>query len=181
MNKYVSLAKKAVENYIKNGRKISSPKNFDGKRAGVFVSIHKKSEAKAKSRTESMRGGELRGCIGTIFPTKKNIAEEIIHNAIAAATRDDRFPPVVKNELSDLKYKVDILSEPETIQGLSSLNPKKYGVIAKTEDGRTGLLLPDILGIDTPEIQVATACQKAGINPAKEKYFLYRFEVERYQ
>lgn len=190
MDKYVKLAKDAVEAFIKEDKKIKPPKDFDSKKAGVFVSIHKKSEAstpeagKAKSRTVPLnagpvRGGELRGCIGTILPTKDNLGKELIDNAISAATRDDRFSKVTKDELTDLKYKVDILSEPEPIQGLTALDPKKYGVIVKTEDGRTGLLLPDIPDIDTPEIQVATACEKAGISPAEKKY-LYRFEVERH-
>ncbi len=167
MDKYVKLAKDAIETFIKTGKKISPPKNFEKEKAGIFVSIHKKS-------------GELRGCIGTILSTKENIGKEIISNAISAATNDDRFKPIKKDELAILKYKVDILEEPEPIQGTSSLDPKKYGVIIKTEDGRTGLLLPDIPGIDTPEIQVATACHKAGIS-SDEKKFLYRFEVERHQ
>jgi AmmeMemoRadiSam system protein A len=168
MNKYVSLTKKAIETYILTGKKISSPKNFDSQKAGVFVSIHRKS-------------GDLRGCIGTILPTKENIGEEIIHNAIAAATRDNRFPKITKDELPDLKMNVDILSKPEPINGTSALDPKKYGVIVKTDDGRCGILLPDLPDVDSPEIQVGIACQKASINPAEEKYFLYRFEVERYQ
>lgn len=167
MDKFCQLAKNAVESYFKEDKKIKSPKNFDSKKAGVFVSIHQKS-------------GDLRGCIGTIFPTKENIGQEIIANAISAATRDDRFAKVKKQELPNLKYKVDILSEPEPIQGSSGLDPKKYGLIVKCEDGRTGLLLPDIPGIDTSEIQVGIACQKAGIDP-KEKKFLYRFEVERHE
>lgn len=166
-DKYVSLAKKTIETYIKTGKKISPPKNFDEKKAGVFVSVHKKS-------------GELRGCIGTILPTKENIGGEIINNAISAASRDDRFPKITKDELPNLNYKVDILVEPEPIQGFSSLDPKKYGIIVKTEDGRTGLLLPNIPEIDTSEIQVATACKKAAIDPEEKKY-LYRFEVERHE
>jgi AmmeMemoRadiSam system protein A len=167
MNKYISLAKKAVENYIKNGKKISASKNFEDKKAGVFVSIHTIS-------------GNLRGCVGTILPTKDNLAQEIISNAIAAATRDNRFEKVSKEELSDLKYKVDILTEPEPINSSSALEPKRYGVIVKTEDGRCGVLLPDLPDIDNPEIQVGIVCEKAGIR-SNEKKYLYRFEVKRFE
>ncbi|AOY77689.1 hypothetical protein BJL90_18585 [Clostridium formicaceticum] len=44
---------------------------------GVFVSLKK--------------NGDLRGCIGTIFPVTNNIAEEIIRNAIEAGIHDPRF------------------------------------------------------------------------------------------
>ena len=57
--------------------------------------------------------GQLRGCIGTIEPGKDTLAEEIIANAINAATRDPRFSPVSAEELSQLRYSVDVLSAPE--------------------------------------------------------------------
>ena len=41
----------------------------------------------------------LRGCIGTIGPTKANLAEEIIYNATASGTEDPRFNPITKEEL----------------------------------------------------------------------------------
>ncbi|HAP93178.1 MAG TPA: AMMECR1 domain-containing protein, partial [Desulfotomaculum sp.] len=44
---------------------------------------------------------------------------------------------------------------------------------------RSGLLLPDLEGIDTAEEQVAIARQKAGIEP-DEPVQLQRFKVERY-
>ena len=69
-------------------------------RAGCFVSI-------------KTHEGDLRGCIGTIDPVKDSLAEEIIANAISAATRDPRFPPVRADELPNLKYSVDVLSAPE--------------------------------------------------------------------
>jgi AMMECR1 domain-containing protein len=36
----------------------------------------------------------LRGCIGTLTPKYKNLAEEVIRNAILAANEDPRFDPV---------------------------------------------------------------------------------------
>lgn len=170
MDPYITLAKKTIEKYIKNGEIIEPPKNLPKemltKKAGVFVSLHKK--------------GELRGCIGTYLPTKENIAKEIISNAISSSTRDPRFPPVRIDELEDLEISVDVLSEPEKINSLNQLDPKKYGVIVKTIDGRSGLLLPDIEGINHPEEQVAIACAKANILPT-EKIQLYRFTVERHK
>ena len=53
------------------------------------------------------------------------MAEEIIMNAISAATRDPRSEPVDEDELKDLDISVDVLTEPEEIQGKEQLNPKK--------------------------------------------------------
>jgi len=46
-------------------------------------------------------------------PTQKNVAEEIMANAISSATRDPRFPAVAPKELKDLNYSVDVLTKPE--------------------------------------------------------------------
>lgn len=187
MSLYILLAKETVENFVKERKVIEAPEDlpeeFLKKRAGTFVTIEK--------------NGELRGCIGTYLPTRINIAEEIIHNAVAAATEDYRFSPIEEKELSSLSYTVYILNEPELVNDLKELNPKKYGVIVKTVPitapngtdvvfnghfvAKTGLLLPDLEGVDTVEQQISIACRKGGINPLEEKIFIYKFTVEKYQ
>jgi MEMO1 family protein len=134
--------------------------------AGTFVSLHK--------------FGELRGCIGTFLPQRSNVAEEIIENAIASATRDPRFPPVREEELDDLEVSVDVLTEPEAVASEADLDPKIYGVIVTDpESYRRGLLLPALEQVKTAEQQVAIARQKAYIGP-DEPVRLYRFRVKRY-
>jgi AmmeMemoRadiSam system protein A len=185
MHPLVSLAKSAVENYILEKEIISPPedlpKEFLEKKAGTFVTIEK--------------SGELRGCIGTYLPTRENIAKEVIHNAIAAATEDWRFGPVQKEELPYLSYTVYILSEPELVKDISELDPKKYGIIVKSVPispsgdvifnghfvPKTGVLLPDLEGVDTVEKQIFIACQKAGIDPQRERFLIYRFTVEKFK
>jgi AmmeMemoRadiSam system protein A len=121
----------------------------------------------------------LRGCIGTIEPTQKSLAEEIIANAISAATRDPRFPPVSVEELSYLRYSVDVLYEPEPAT-FDDLDPKIYGVIVEDMSGtRRGLLLPDIEGVKMASQQVEIAARKAGIKPGAPLK-LSRFRVERF-
>jgi len=83
--------------------------------AGVFVSLH--------------RGGSLRGCIGTFGPTTDNVAQEVVRNAIEAATRDPRFPPMQSDELAGLEISVDVLSDPVPAKSERELDAKKYGVI----------------------------------------------------
>lgn len=167
-DEYVKLARQSLENYITKGIRMAIPADVSpeirDRRAGAFVSIHK--------------NGKLRGCIGTILPTKDSLAEEIITNAISASTQDPRFHPIVEEELPWIDVKVDVLGEPEQITGMDQLDVKKYGVIVTTGD-KTGLLLPDLEGVDTVEEQVAIAFQKGGIS-TDEEVFLYRFEVVRH-
>jgi len=168
MHAFVSLAKDTVEEFIRNGTTIQRPSGLPPERetkAGVFVSLKIK--------------GQLRGCIGTFQPTTENVAEEIIQNAISAATRDPRFLPVREEELDDLEYSVDVLSEPEKIKSKKELDPKKYGVIVISGE-RKGLLLPDLEGVNTIDEQVSIASMKAGIYVG-EPVELYRFEVKRYK
>jgi AmmeMemoRadiSam system protein A len=138
-------------------------------RHGVFVSLHK--------------GGELRGCIGTITPQRDNLAAEIIENAISAASRDPRFLPVGPEELAHLEISVDVLTKPEIIDSIEEQDPRKHGLIvqSKRDARRRGLLLPDLEAIDTAEKQLYyTRVLKAGITNPDEPVELYRFEVKRY-
>jgi len=164
----VRLARETVETYVKKGRVPPPPEELTPemkKKAGVFVSLHKL--------------GELRGCIGTFEPAAPNVAEEIIQNAISAATRDPRFPPVAPEELAHLDYGVDVLTTPTPVADQSRLDPKKYGVIVEC-GSRRGLLLPDLEGVDTVDYQIDICRQKAGIAP-DEPIKLYRFKVKRYK
>jgi AMMECR1 domain-containing protein len=113
------------------------------------------------------------------MPCAENVAEEIIKNAISAATRDPRFDPVTEDELHNLEYSVDLLSPPEKVSDISELDPKKYGVIV-LHGSRKGLLLPDLEGVDSVEEQLRIAKMKACINP-HDNVEIFRFTVSRYR
>ncbi len=169
MHPYVELARKAVEEYVKNKKILKCPKDLPDemrRRAGVFVSIKKDSS--------------LRGCIGTFQPCRENIWEEIVRNAISAATEDPRFYPIEEDELDELSYSVDVLSDPELVKDISELDPKKYGIII-IKGYRKGLLLPDLEGVDTVKEQLRITKLKAGIDPDDSDVTIYRFTVERYK
>ncbi len=163
----VALARRSLEHYLAGRGYLPAPDGLPDclrGQAGVFVSLKK--------------GGELRGCIGTFAPTQPDIAAEIIHNAVSAGTQDPRFDPIEAAELPALDVSVDILSAPERVDSLAALDAKKYGVIVR-RGRRSGLLLPDLDGVDTVEEQVAIAMRKAGLAP-HEEIELYRFTVTRY-
>ena len=165
----LELARAAVETYCREEKIISPPddlpEKLTGEESGVFVTLKK--------------NGDLRGCTGTFQPTRKNIAQEIIHNALGSAFRDPRFNPVEAEELPDLVYTVSFLSEPEDISGPDELQADRYGVIVE-KGRRRGLLLPDLEGVDTVDQQLEIARRKAGIPPGEEDVSLKRFEVEKY-
>lgn len=172
----VRLARATIEKFVLEGERLKpaeAPAQVAGGPAGVFVTIHKAGT------------GELRGCIGTIEPVEPSLVQETINNAIAAATRDPRFPPIRPAELNDLVIDVSVLYPPEPIDSIAQLDVRHYGVIVQAAregsrfGGRRGLLLPDIPGIDDAETQVAHARHKAWIGD-DEPVQLFRFRVEKY-
>jgi len=168
MHPLVELAKDTVELYVRAGEllpvvdKDLTPEMKE--KAGVFVCL--------KIR------GLLRGCIGTFQPTERDVAHEVVQNAISAATGDPRFPAVRIGELDAIEYSVDVLTPPERVKDAGELDSRRYGVIVQS-GGRRGLLLPDLEGVDTVEYQISIAMQKAGIPPGTPVE-LSRFEVKRY-
>lgn len=165
---YIKLARESLTHYIVNGDYLEPPSYVPEEmlknRRGVFVSIKK--------------NGNLRGCIGTIRPVTENIAQEIIRNAVEAGVYDPRFSPVEEDELPELEFSVDVLTEPVKANK-EELDPKKYGVIVRSGH-KTGVLLPNLEGVDTVEEQLRIALQKAGISP-DEDYDIEKFEVIRHE
>ncbi|NLB83667.1 MAG: AmmeMemoRadiSam system protein A, partial [Synergistaceae bacterium] len=164
------LARNVLETALAAGRKA-------GEEAALRFPDYPELRPKAACFVTLKKRGDLRGCIGTILPQQETLRDEITANAIAAALEDPRFPPVTERELKDISISVDILSVPENIDTLSSLNPERYGVIVE-KGGRRGVLLPDLEGVDTAEEQVSIAARKAGI-ASLEGASLSRFTVTR--
>jgi uncharacterized protein (TIGR00296 family) len=160
----VKLARKAVEENLKDGRIISPPKGFSPKLQelrGVFVTIN------------SVEGGKkrLRGCIGFPYPTYPLI-RAVIEAAVDSSTGDPRFPPLTTQELDHTVFEVSVLTPPQLIKVMS---PKDYpSKIRIGEDGliveggfNKGLLLPQVpveWGWDAEEF-LCHCCMKAGLTP----------------
>lgn len=165
-----ALARRVVETFVRDQLIIKIPHEAVASSllqpAACFVSL-------------KTTWGDLRGCIGTIEPTQPTLLDELITNAIGSATRDPRFPPVAPEELTHLRYSVDVLSAPEPTR-FEELDVKTYGIIVEDETGsRRGLLLPDIEGVTTPEQQLEIAARKAGLR-LEQTLKLYRFRVNRF-
>lgn len=167
---FVQLALDTIQNYLKD-RKIMHKKIIEEEmkeKRACFVSIH-------------TTDGELRGCIGTILPTRENLYNEIVHNAVAASTQDPRFEPMTVSEIEQIEISVDVLSEPVLIKSIDELDCKKYGVIVSDSSYRRGVLLPDLEGVESVEEQLRIAKIKAGISEKNNtKIQIHKFTVVRY-
>jgi hypothetical protein len=165
---YVRLARESLTHYIIEGEFMDMPsyvtEEMINNKRGVFVSLKK--------------FGHLRGCIGTIFPVTASTSKEIMRNAVAAGEEDPRFSPVIKGELEDIVFSVDVLTEP-TPASIVELNPKLYGVVVRS-GRKSGLLLPDLEGINTIDEQLGIVLNKASISP-NEDYTIEKFEVIRHK
>ena len=162
------LARQAVEHYVRHGDLLeppTSPSRLLKDPGAAFVTLR--------------LGQALRGCIGTLGPSKPTLAHEIITNAVAAASSDPRFPPVASSELAVLLYEVDILGALEPVPDEGHLDPEQYGVVVQAGQ-RRGVLLPAIEGVTSPRQQVAIARSKALIRQ-EQAVTLYRFTVKRFR
>lgn len=162
------LARQAVEHYVRTQLLLTPPDDPPAllkERGAAFVTLRV--------------GKALRGCIGTLGPTKPTLANEIVANAVAAATSDPRFPPVAADELARLLYEVDIVGTLEPIAGEKDLDPEQYGVVVEA-GSRRGVLLPAIEDVTSARQQVAIARSKALIRP-HDAVTLYRFTVTRFR
>jgi len=163
----VQIARQAVEAAFSGTAKPDFPTDgITEEQRAVFVTIRSP-------------GRKLRGCVGTMTPHFANVAEETWHVARDAAFRDGRFTPVSPEELDGLHFEVSVLSPLEEISSPAELDTQRYGVLVSTNDGRRGVLLPAIEGIETVAQQVAYARRKGGIGES-EPVRLQRFEVRKF-
>jgi AmmeMemoRadiSam system protein A len=162
----LQLARSAVAAQAE-GRDARAVVRVDGRGApqACFVSLHLETR--------------LRGCIGTLRPSHPSVEWEVIENAIAASTRDPRFPPVLSNEVAGLHFSIDLLEAPEPVQSADDLDPLRWGCIVRA-GAKSGVLLPDIPGVRTALQQIEICREKAGISP-EAQVTLARFRVQRIQ
>jgi len=157
----VKLARKAIEESLRSGKKIK-PENLPPvyrEKRGVFVTLNRITEKK-----------ELRGCIGRPYPIM-SLGEAIITSAINAALEDTRFDPVRKEEIDGIVIEVSVLTVPKLIKEKPLKIPEKIvigrdGLIVAT-DRFQGLLLPQVAAEYgwNRETFLRQTCLKAGLAP----------------
>ena len=132
----LKLARATLEGYVKNG-KSPTPEELGvqitpGMKAimGAFVTL-----------TEN---GELRGCIGEIFP-QRALYKAVIDHAIDAGVNDRRFPQVKEGELPALHYEISALTQPYPVNSYNDIVLGKHGIVIE-KSGRTAVFLPQVPG-----------------------------------
>jgi AmmeMemoRadiSam system protein A len=150
------IAKDAIESYVlgKSNETVAVDSLLNHK-AGAFVTIREH--------------GELRGCIGRVYPTD-SLVNTVRKVAVEAAIDDPRFSPLRPDELRDIEIEVTVLGD------LVSISPQKQEDIDSIvigEDGLmvsdgyySGLLLPQVaLEFNMNRIQfLEETCIKAGLS-----------------
>ena len=149
----LSIARHAIESFVRTGRiaaeEREEPTLNDNR--GCFVTIRSQ--------------GELRGCIGT-FVSGQPLWREVAAMAVAAATRDPRFPPMKERELADFSLEISVLSPLEKTDDLKKIQVGKHGIYLENGYNR-GVLLPQVAienGWDRFTFLRQT-CVKAGLPP----------------
>ena len=114
------------------------------------------------------RDGALRGCIGSLEACRP-LLDDLRSNALAAALRDPRFPPLTAAELPDVDIEVSVLGTPQALvfsseaEALSRLRPGIDGVIL-TAGGRRATFLPQVWEqLPDPAEFIGRLKQKAGL------------------
>lgn len=109
MDDYVKLAYDAIEYYLENKTYLRDfdekfKKNSNGIRIGVKIN------------------GRLKGISGSIFPTRKNLGLDIVHEAVNAGFFDLKFNPIRKENLKDLDIKVFEYFDVEKLRFIEDFN-----------------------------------------------------------
>lgn len=160
--KAVMLARSAIDSRVSGKGTQGTPDEAPfSELRGVFVTINRAEQVPDR----------LRGCIGFPYPVKP-LGVAIRDAAVAAATEDPRFPPVVKSELGSVVVEVSILTPPEPLSVQNRLDlPSRVRIgqdgLIVSRHGFSGLLLPQVateFGMDQTEF-LSQACMKAGLPP----------------
>lgn len=129
--------------------------------------------------------GQLRGCIGSLIP-RRPLAEDVIHNAFAAAFFDPRFPQVTPEEIKDLRIHLSVLSPLEEIpcrseqELLAQIRPSIDGLVLRERD-RLSTFLPAVWASLPDKRNFLTRLKmKAGLPPHywSDELKVYRYTVE---
>lgn len=119
--------------------------------AGAFVTLHKR--------------GRLRGCIGQI-EARDPLWKTVASTAVSSALHDYRFDPLQPEEVAEVELQVSVLTPPQRVEDLSTIEVGRHGLIVE-QSGQRGLLLPQVAtewGWDREQF-LSHTCEKAGLPP----------------
>jgi AmmeMemoRadiSam system protein A len=151
-NRLIGLSRRTLESFVRNetpcAESIDDPCLLNSD-YGAFVSLHRREE--------------LRGCIGTCFPTVP-LYETVIEMTQAAASRDLRVAAIAPTELSEIRIDISVLSPLQPVSDPLRLEIGTHGLYIAC-GGKHGVLLPQVAtqyGWDM-ETFLSQTCVKAGL------------------
>lgn len=137
----------------------------------------------AATFTTLRRGGELRGCCGTL-EARQALAADVAHSAYQAAFRDPRFAPLLRDEFQGIDLEVSVLTPMETLQVagesdlLEQLQPGVDGLVI-VEGHRRATFLPKVWeSLPEPQRFLEQLKLKCGL---PQDYWSSRLEFKRYR
>ena len=166
----LQLARRSIETAFSNEpepRLSSDRAESFGQPRALFVTLRK--------------GGDLRGCIGTLAP-EGDLGRTVPAFARRAAFDDPRFPPLSLQELAACDIEISVLTPPQRVSDPSEIEVGRDGLILECR-GRSGLLLPQVAtewGFDREQFLGETA-RKAGLHPdgwRDPSAKIWRFQAE---
>ncbi len=128
--------------------------------------------------------GELRGCIGEIFP-RRPLVRVVMDHALDAAFEDPRFPPLTAAEASRVRIEISALTPPAPVDSWRDIEIGRHGMVLELR-GRSAVFLPQVApeqGWDL-ETTLAHLSYKAGLRPdawqdAAARFTVFEAEVFR--
>lgn len=164
------LAATTAETLIRHGQIIAPPEHLGpllATQSACYVTILENP------------GRMFRAQYGTTMPRKNTLAEEIINNTVLAV--ESAYNPLRPIDVGYLMYRIAVLSAMERISQPEHITPGVHGLLIRSDKGKSAVILPGRVGIDTADEQIATAYREAGINARSEFATLYRFNVVTYE
>lgn len=164
------IARQSVDAHLA-GRPVTLPEKLSARLKtprGAFVTLRKH--------------GALRGCIGHVIGHYP-LAETVAKMAVAAATRDPRFPGVRPDELPAITYEISVMSPLQPVSDIADIRVGTHGLYLQ-QGRRAGLLLPQVAveyGWDRRTF-LEQCCRKANLPKAAWKdpatrIFIFSAEV----
>jgi len=153
----LTLARKSIVHYLES-RQPPQPDDFD-------VTISPPMKLPRAAFVTLKKDGQLRGCIGDIFP-RQPLYKSVIINAINAAVNDRRFLPVTEAECGQIKIEISALTAPQAISSYDQIRVGVDGVVL-SKDTRSAVFLPQVApeqGWDLSQMLTQLSL-KAGLPP----------------
>lgn len=153
----LKLARGMIETQLKTGQR-ARPEDLGvavtpamQKVMGTFVTLQK--------------DGDLRGCIGEIFP-RRPLVEAVMEQALNAAFSDPRFSPVVAAELPHIHVEISALTPPAPVDSWHDIVIGKHGMVL-SKQGRSAVFLPQVAPEQGWDLATTLThlSQKAGLPP----------------